>query len=189
MKFRSAVHRSTVIIVILALSVLIGYGYQVLCERLEQAANPREFGEFVEKYSEEYGIPSSMLYALISVESNFRSNALSADGRIGLMQIKRETMDWLNTAMHTHYEYGILDDPETNIRCGTYYLAYLYSLYGRWTPVLAAFETNVDTVTFWTLEGEGTDENGNLVRTPNDDLNDKIARIEEKAEVYRKLYS
>lgn len=189
MKFRSAVRRSTVIVIILAASVLLGYGYQFLCEQLEKAANPREYTDLVSKYSTEYGVPESMLHAVIFVESGYRSNTKSDDGRIGLMQIRPETMDWLNGAMHTRYEYTALYDPEINIRCGAYYLAYLYSIYGRWTPVLAAFETDVDTVTFWSLKEEYDDENGNLVRTPYDDLNVKIGAILDKAEIFRKVYS
>ena len=188
MSFRSAVHRSTVIILILAASLCLGYGYQVLCEYMEKKSNPREFTEIVARYADEYGVPEYMLYAVMSVESGFRSDAVSEDGRIGLMQIGQETLEWLNTAMRTSYEPRILYDPETNIRCGAYYLAYLYSLYGRWTPVLAAFETDVDDVTFWSLEGDYTDLYGNLIKTPYEDLNAKIAAIEEKAEVYRTLY-
>ena len=188
MKFRSAVRRSTVIIVILIASVFLGYGYQFLCEYLDRKGCPREYNEIVERYADEYGVPEYMVYAVISVESGFRSGAVSDDGKIGLMQINPENLEWLSASMREPLEPKMLHDPAVNIRCGCYYLAYLYSLYGRWTPVLAAFETNVDNVTFWSLETGLTDKSGNLIRTPYDELNDKITAIEEKAEVYRALY-
>ena len=188
MKFRSAVHRSTVIIVILIASVILGYGYQVGCEYLDRRKNPREYAEFVSLYAEEYGIPEYMVYAMISVESGFRSGAVSDDGRIGLMQVSPDHLEWLSSSMREPLEQRALHDPETNIRCGCYYLAYLYSLYGRWTPTLAAYETNPDDVTFWSLEDALTDKAGNLLRTPYGDLNEKIEAIEEKADVYRSLY-
>jgi hypothetical protein len=54
--------------------------------------------------------------------------------------------------------------------------------------VLAAYETNVENVTFWALEEGNTDQNGNLTKTPYADLNKKIKEIEKKADVYRSLY-
>ena len=188
MKFRSAVRRSTVIIVILIASVFLGYGYQLLCEYLDRKQNPREYAEFVSRYAEEYGIPDYMVYAVISVESGFRSGAVSDDGRIGLMQVDPENLEWLESSLREPLEQRSLHDPETNIRCGSYYLAYLYSLFGRWTPTLAAYETNPDDVTFWSLESALTDKAGNLLRTPYESLNEKIEAIEKKAEIYRSLY-
>ncbi len=188
MKFRTAVRRSTVIVIIAAFSICLGYGYQFLCEYLEKRDNPREYAELVSGYAEEYGVPEYMVYAVMSVESGFDSAKRSDDGRVGLMQIGPETLEWLNSAMHTDFSSGVLLEPNVNIRCGTYYLAYLYSLYGRWTPVLAAYETNVENVTFWALEEGNTDQNGNLTKTPYADLNKKIKEIEKKADVYRSLY-
>ena len=184
MKFRSAVRRSTVIITILIAAVFLGYGYQLLCEYLDRKGCPREYIESVSRYAEEYGVPEYMVYAVISVESG----AVSDDGRIGLMQINPENLEWLSASMREPLEAKMLHDPDVNIRCGCYYLAYLYSLYGRWTPVLAAYETNVDDVTFWSLETGLTDKSGNLIRTPYEELNGKIAAIVEKADVYRELY-
>ena len=188
MKFRSAVHRSTVIIVILITSVFLGYGYQILCEYMDRKNTPREYSEYVSRYAEEFGIPEYMVYGVIAVESSFRPGAVSDDGRIGLMQVNPEDLEWLSAAMHEPLDQRMLHDPDTNIRCGCYYLAYLFSLYGRWTPTLAAYETNEDNVTFWSLEEALTDKGGNLIRTPYEELNDKIAAIEAKADVYRSLY-
>lgn len=188
MRFRSAVRRSTVILVILVASVVLGYGYQLLCEYLDRRDNPREYAEFVEKYAEEYGVPAYMVYGVISVESNFRAGTVSDDGRIGLMQINPENLEWLNESMKESLDRNAIRDPETNIRVGCYTLAYLYSLYGRWTPVLAAFETNADDVTFWSLEDALTDKAGNLIRTPYAELNKKIETIIARADVYRSLY-
>ena len=188
MKFRTAVRRSTVILFILAASVFLGYAYQIFGDYLEKRDNPRTYADYVSRYCEEYGLPEYMVYGVMAVESGFRRDELSNDDRIGLMQIGPETLEWLNSALKTSYTDRDLYDPETSIRCGAYYLAYLYSLYGRWTPVLAAYETNVDDVTFWSLDEAYTDANGNLTKTPREDLNEKIRNIEKKADVYRSLY-
>ena len=67
MKFRTAVRRSTVIVVILVAAVFIGYGYQLVGEILDRRNHPREFAGFVEKYSATYGVPEYMLYAVITI--------------------------------------------------------------------------------------------------------------------------
>ena len=188
MKFRSAVRRSSVIIFILVASVLIGYGYQLFCEYRERQRTPKRFEEFVERYSAEFSVPEYMLYAVMSVQSGFDSDLSSGDGRLGLMQIGEDTLAWVNDALHENIPSSRLADPETNIRCGTYYLAWLYFVFGRWTPTLAAFETSADMVTFWSLESEYSDGNGNLLTTPYEELNEKIARIEALAETYQELY-
>ena len=123
MKFRSTVFRSVVIIVILCLSLGVGFLYQTIWHRIDLENHPIEFAEYVTKYAEEYGVPEYILYAVIKVESDFESNRLSEAGEIGLMQISPETFSWLLTLTKESLDPGILYDPETNIRYGAYLLS------------------------------------------------------------------
>ena len=52
---------------------------------------PREYSEYVEKYSAEFGVPESIIYAVIKAESNFNKNVVSTSGAIGLMQLMENT--------------------------------------------------------------------------------------------------
>ena len=56
MKFRTAAQRSAVIVVILVASICIGYIVNTLGHRIDIKKHPREYSEFVEKYSAEYGL-------------------------------------------------------------------------------------------------------------------------------------
>jgi len=150
--------------------------------------HPREYTEFVSKYSAEYGVPEYMVYGLILAESDFQSNFLSEDGKIGLMQLSPETYKSMQALTKESAEAGILYDPETNIRYGTYRLSYLFTEYSRWKTVIAIYVSDENTVKAWLENPAYTDDNGNLTKIPDSDIAEKAARIEEKAEMYRELY-
>ena len=188
MKLRSTIVRSVVIVVILCLSLAIGFVYQTIWHKIDLNNHPRDFSEYVTKYAEEYGVPEYILYAVIKTESNFESNKLSEDGEIGLMQISPETFDWLLTLTKENKEAGILYDPETNIRYGAYMMSYLYTEYSRWNTVFAIMDAGRDTVDRWMTDRKLVDELGNLVVFPEEDTEMYVSQVNETLEVYRNLY-
>jgi soluble lytic murein transglycosylase-like protein len=90
------------------------------------AGKGKPYGQTIAKYAASYGVPVSLAHAVISVESNYRSNARGAAGEIGLMQVK------LSTARMMGYSGSAkgLYNPETNIRYGMKYLAKAHELGG-----------------------------------------------------------
>lgn len=188
MKFKSAAQRSAVIIVILILSMLIGYIYQVIGHRMDLGKHPREYTEYVTRYCSEYGVPEYIVYGLILTESDFQSNYVSEDGKVGLMQLSPDTFQWMLSLTKENLEPGILYDPETNIRYGTYLLSYWYTDYSRWNTVIAMYLSNEETVKAWLENPTCTDDNGNLTEIPDPDTADAVALVEEEAEMYRSLY-
>lgn len=188
MKFKSAAQRSAVIIVILILSVLIGYIYQSIGHRIDLNNHPREYNEYVTKYSAEYGVPEYLIYAIILTESGFQSNFVSENGEIGLMQISPETFEWMLSITKEGLETGILYDPETNIRYGTYLLSYWFTEYSRWDTVIAMYLAGEARVTEWMSDAENVDPMGNLINIPDEDIAEKAAEIDEKMNMYQKLY-
>ena len=188
MNFKNAAHRSAVIVVIILLSILIGYVAHVIGNKIDIASHPREYTEYVEKYCAEYGVPEYIVYAIILTESDFTSNKLSEDGEIGLMQISPETFRWLTSLTREELESGILYDPETNIKYGTYMLSYLYTQHNRWKTVLAIYDAGADVVEDWLALDNCIDENGNLVTIPNPNTAKYVETIERELAVYRELY-
>ena len=83
-----------------------------------------EFGEYVEKYSQENNVDPLMIYALIKTESNFDEGATSNKGACGLMQIMDNTAREIAQNTLMEYESGItLYNPENNIKIGIKYFA------------------------------------------------------------------
>ena len=120
MKLKYAAERSAVIITILLLAVLIGYLYSSVWHSIDLRSHPRDYSEFVETYAAAYGVPEDLIYGVILTGSEFRSNPVSADGRVGLMQLSDATFARLTRITKETLDPGILYDPETNSRYGTY---------------------------------------------------------------------
>lgn len=75
---------------------------------------PCTYAEYVYKYSKEYDIESSWIFALIKAESNFNCEVVSQSGAVGLMQLMEKTA--VEVAKGLDIEEIDLKDPEENIR-------------------------------------------------------------------------
>ncbi|MBP5519732.1 MAG: lytic transglycosylase domain-containing protein [Treponema sp.] len=100
---------------------------------------PTHYKDFVSKYSAEYNINNSIMFALIRSESFFDANVTSQAGAIGLTQLMEFTAG--DIARRFKMPSYTLTDPETNIRFGTYYLSNLISRCDN-APLLGFFSYN-----------------------------------------------
>ncbi len=76
--------------------------------------------------SKKYQFDPIFLVAIIENESNFNPEAIGTSGEIGLMQIRPETAEWIAEKLHISWKGAeSLFEPETNIRLGSAYLAFL----------------------------------------------------------------
>jgi soluble lytic murein transglycosylase len=93
-------------------------------------------------YAHNNGLDEAWVFGLMRQESRFIDYARSGVGANGLMQIMPATAKWiarqlgLGRKAHTKVQ-----NPETNIRFGTYYLKRIYDSLGR-SPVLATAAYN-----------------------------------------------
>ncbi len=188
MKYKKALIRSGVIVSILVLSVLTGFLFQFIWDKVDRANYPREYSEYVEQYAGQYGVPEPVVYAVIKTESDFSSGAVSDAGAVGLMQIMPETFNWLMTMTQESLEAGMLYDPGTNIKYGTYYLSYLYLRYGSWNEVFAAYNAGHANVDDWLENTEYVDENGKLVQIPYEETKNYVKKVTHAIDVYKRLY-
>ncbi|MBQ8208247.1 MAG: lytic transglycosylase domain-containing protein [Clostridia bacterium] len=186
---KNALSRSLAIIVIIVISIIAGFVIDDICDSIDRKTHPRTYSEYVEKYSEMYGVPEEVIYATIRTESDFVSNAVSSAGAIGLMQIMPDTFKWLCEKNGESLEEGMLYDPETNIRYGTYYLSYLYSEFGLWETVYAAYNCGPGRVKEWQTSEEYADENGILIDIPFRETSDYVKKVSKAVTVYEKLYN
>ena len=99
-------------------------GHRITREQLAQVY-PTFYKEYVSKYSEEYKISESKMFALIRSESFFDAEVMSSAGAVGLTQLMEFTGS--DIARRFKIQDYSLTDPETNIRFGTWYLASLIS--------------------------------------------------------------
>ena len=98
----------------------------------EKRFDPRsiKYEHLISKISKKYMMDDSLVKAVIRVESNFDTNAVSRAGAIGLMQLMPETAKDLKVSDPF--------DPEQNIEGGVRYLKYLIDRFGDNLPVAIA---------------------------------------------------
>lgn len=185
---KKSIHASAVILVILVLSVVCGLLYQLIWDAVDRGRYPQDYSEYVTKYAAEYGVPEYIVYAVIKVESDYASNAVSSAGAVGLMQLTPDTFDWISVLMKRTADHGMLYDPETNIEYGTYLLSYLYMRYNRWDTVFAAYNAGMTRTDGWLADPQYTDGEGRLTKIPIKETDKYIDRVNDAIDVYKRLY-
>lgn len=158
----------------------------------EQRAHPLLYTEFVEKYAEEYGVPISIVYSIIKVESAYDPDAVSYAGAKGLMQITDITFDYIRGKLGESTSDSQVFDPETNIRYGVWYLSDLYNRYSAegyedWNIVFAAYNAGPTTVWNW-LADDSVTVNKSLENIPYGETSDYLYKVNTAREKYIELY-
>ena len=179
---------SLIVIFILALSVGCGFLYDALFTRHRLREYPRQYNDTVIACYYEYGVPVSIIYADIKIESDYNSGLVSEDGRIGLMQITRDEYDILADELGIATDSGLLFEPKTNLNIGTYKLSKLYAKYGNWSTVYAALYAGENKVDIWLSDPENLSEDGELSAYPDTDTSKFVEYFEKTVEIYRELY-
>ena len=162
---RRKTNYGVIVIVVLSISILFGFLFDIICTEIEKHIYPKpdEYAGFISKYSQEYGVSEDMVYAVIKTESGFDLSAVSSKGATGLMQIMPSTFEWITTDLLREYlAPGMIYDPETNIKYGTYYLARLYRKFGDWNTAVAAYNAGEGNVTEWLKDPRYSDDGAKL---------------------------
>ena len=188
MNKKSPVVSSIIIVSILVLSILAGVLFQTIANAVDRHRYPQGYSEFVEKYAAECGVPEYVVYAVIHTESHFVSNAESEAGALGLMQIMPSTFSWLMTMKKESLPEGMLYDPETNIRYGTYLLSYLYSHFNVWETAFAAYNAGMTKVDGWLENPEYSSDGKHLDTIPISETRNYVKKVKSAVEVYKRLY-
>lgn len=115
-------------------------GQGIAAER-RAALSPNKVNTLIASASRKHGVPAALVKSIVATESNFRSDAVSSRGSIGLMQLLPSTAR----------QYGAdARVPEQNVDAGTRYLRFLIDRYrSSASPlkyVIAAYNAGFDAV-------------------------------------------
>jgi soluble lytic murein transglycosylase len=122
---------------------------------LQRIRYPLRYQQYVRTHARNYGIDPALLAAVIYQESKFDAHARSESGAIGLMQLRPATAHGI--ALRTGgaaFRTSDLENPEINIRYGSWYLRHLFRKYGDEKLVLAAYNAGQGNVDRWRAGGE-----------------------------------
>ena len=117
---------------------------------------PLRYQAIVRGHARNYRLNPALLAGVIYQESKFQAHARSSSGAIGLMQLLPDTAKGI--AVHTggsRFRVSDLDDPEINVRYGSWYLRHLLDKYGDERTALAAYNAGQENVDTWRREGKG----------------------------------
>jgi len=169
--------------VVVALGVLAGgfvYVEQTKPAWYARIRYPFEYRDIVVGHARNYDLDPALLAAVIYRESKFDAHARSASGAVGLMQLLPDTAKGI--AVHTggaKFVVSDLDDPEINVRYGSFYLRRLLTKYGDRRLALAAYNAGQQNVDEWRAEGRG------IVFPETRQYVDEVLELED---VYRRAY-
>jgi len=151
---------------------------------------PLEYDYIVREYARVNGVPPSLVAAVVLAESKFKDNASSHRGASGLMQIMPETGEWIaeETGM-VGFKPEMLNDVSTNLRMGTWYLAYLLREYdGNTVLALAAYNAGRGHVDEWMKEYGWGKNFSEIDSIPFSETRDYVKVVMQNEEKYKELY-
>lgn len=188
---KMTLQRVGILLLIAALSIGFGFAFNGVATAVEKKQHPRPeaLSDAVSACALEFGVPETVVFATVLVESDFTSNATADNGEIGLMMISPDLYRFVCTELlgEQPLDDGILYDPQTNLRVGTAYLSYLYRRYGVWDTVFAAYFSGIDAVDAWLKDEAFVSEQGFLKDLPKDTEN-YVKEIKSAVDLYGKLY-
>lgn len=175
-------------IIILSILIITAVWFvaKELVDRQNKFMYPKKYSEYVEVYSDKYDVDCNIIYSVILNESGFDPQAVSSAGAIGLMQITPDTYEWL-LYIRGEEKTHTLDDIETNIDFGTYFLAYLYKKFGNWNTVFAAYNAGMNRVSKW-LEDPLYSDGNTLNHIPFDETRDYVKKVSNSVIKYKQIY-
>ncbi len=157
--------------------------------RVMKKIYPIKYQEYVEKFSEEYGLDKNLVYAIIKVESNFDETAVSVADAKGLMQLMDNTAEGCNKEEDFGYTIpNDLFDPECNIRIGCYYISKLIDHYGNARLAVTAYNGGTGNVQKWLKDETLSDGLGGLKKIPYKETERYVKKVFKTFEKYNTLY-
>lgn len=183
------IKRMIIFIILLAITFVLVRIVRVQDIILRQVY-PIKYEEYVEKYASQNGLDKYMVYAIIKTESNFKADVKSESNAIGLMQLLESTaVERANYIDEKNVTEEELYEPETNIKLGTDYYAYLLNHYaGNNVLALVAYNAGMGNVDTWVKEGVIEADGSDIENIPYRETNNYVRKILRDYKMYIKLY-
>lgn len=147
---------------------------------------PLGYKQIVIECSDYYGLDRGLVFSVIKTESNFKSNAESQAGAIGLMQITPKTADYIAQMLKIS-DYDLLD-AYTNVWFGCYYLKYLLNKFNLLNVALCAYNAGEGNVALWLNNQDYSTDKINLSVIPFKETKEYVAKILKTYKKYSELY-
>ena len=183
--------RMKVLISIIVLVVVAGYGLYMSDWFQKKFVYPFPYSEIVYRYALDRELDPFLVAAVIRTESKFNTQAQSPKGALGLMQMMPETAKWVAEQMDLPANFDIrqLENPEVNIRMGTWYLSSLKKEFkGNEVLILAAYNGGRGNVKQWMGRYDWTMSFTDIEKIPFLETREYVNRVLNSKQRYQELY-
>jgi len=149
---------------------------------------PLRYDEFVETYTEQYGLEKSFVLAVIKCESGFDPGAVSHVGARGLMQLMPETFQWLQSKTKETFDDEALFEPETSVRYGCLLLSLLLRQFPEPHTAVCAYHAGIGNVERWLRDPQYSDDGRTLKQVPFPTTAQYAEKVLRTQKIYQFLY-
>lgn len=177
--------------VILPLILIVLCALFVQSEWLGRWIYPIYYVEEIKSSADEYQLDPLLIAAIIRVESNYKHEAVSSKGALGIMQIMPETAEWILE----QEGFGKLSveearkDAQVGIRMGTWYVKELNRQFNENLPVaLAAYNAGPGKVKQWLDKGIWKGTIQSLSDIPYGETRHYVQRVMYYYKKYQNIY-
>lgn len=164
--------------------------YQALSQQLTywQARYPFPFLEQIESWSQQRQLNPLLVTALIRQESHFEPQIRSVAGAIGLMQVMPGTAKWI--AEQINLQQYNAEDPNDNIKLGTWFLDYTHREYDNNSLfAIASYNAGPGNVSKWRNELGISDPDEFVEAIPFDETRGYVRQVFGNYWNYLRLYN
>lgn len=185
------IYKIIAVIAILVIVVIIIAKVFNIEQIILQNIYPKKYEEYVEKYAEKNNIDPLLIFSIIKAESNFKENAESSSGAVGLMQLMEETAKEIAESMDEPIlEKEDLKEAETNIKIGIKYYSILQKNYdGNMLLALTAYNAGIGNVNTWIKNGIIKSDGSDIENIPYKETNMYVRKIIRNYKMYNKIYT
>lgn len=157
---------------------------------LWEFAYPRAFSEHVEKFTKKFSVPEELVWGIMRAETNYRRDAISPVGALGLMQVMPFTGHKVASLLgEKEFNAQMLLQPETSVKIGSRYLKRLMDRFENAIPLVAAgYNAGPHRVASWLASFGNLETDEFIEHIPFLETRNYVKRVVSNAYIYSQLY-
>ncbi len=157
---------------------------------LWEFAYPKAFDQHVSVYTKKFQVPSELVWGIMRAETQYRKDAISPVGALGLMQVMPFTGHKIAALLgEKNFAAPSLLQPETSVRFGSRYLKRLMDRFDNTIPLVAAgYNAGPHRVKNWLISFGTLDTDEFIEHIPFLETRNYVKRVVSNAYIYGQLY-
>jgi soluble lytic murein transglycosylase len=166
--------------------------YQALSRQITywQARYPFPYQQEIKQWSAERQLNSLLVTGLMRQESMFERKITSVAGAAGLMQVMPSTAEWIAPQIQLNPKEINLEDPDQNIKLGTWYLDYTHRRYDNNSMLaIASYNAGPGNVSRWLKTIGKTDPDEFVEAIPFNETKNYVRQVFGNYWNYLRLYN